>query len=211
MKTTKTILLLFLSVILCTSCSKKDDNEPSTDTSVQSITTSGTLSGTISNYTIGVFDELKFSDNFADDSSISSCTISSDGKFTMTLPIPTLKLLTETSYFPDLTLSDVNVQMGGGEFSTPEAYKSGSFVGYVIKSSTKPNLNLDFIGTTTNFYYFDRACTIKGTSTSTSIPWKYDMSIKKGWNEIAFIVSSTEITFTTTIPAGLKWYFVSEE
>jgi hypothetical protein len=36
------------------------------------------------------------------------------------------------------------------------------------------------------------------------------LTIKSGWNEIAKIEDTSSITFTTTIPAGLKWYYIPE-
>jgi len=206
MKKNKTILLLVFSVILGTGCS--NDNEPST--SNQSITTAGILSGTISNYNAGTLNELKFGDLFKDNNIISTCAISSDGKFSMTLPVPTKKLVSGTTKFPGASLSNPKLQMGAGcVMSLPMAYKTSSWIGYICRSDTAMDpYSPGFIGTSTFYFYFDRSCTIKGKFDVTTEIWYYDMTVTKGWNEIARTVDSTHcIMYTKTIPSGLKWYF----
>lgn len=203
---TQIILLFLVPLIITYSCTVKEDNEPSVNSKNQCITPDGVLSGTISNYAIGKFDILKVSDIF-NFTILNSCTVSSDGKFSMSLPIPSLNTLSEVGAFPNAILSDENVHFGGAELGYPIAYQGNSMVGYVIRSNSSIIGNANIA---TFFYYFDRSCTIKGSGSLQALPGvtlEYDMSVKKGWNEIVVIISSTKRTYTTTIPSGLSWYY----
>jgi hypothetical protein len=59
-----------------------------------------------------------------DDYIICSTKVNSDGKFKITLPIPTTKRIIDTSFFPeDMPISDSEARIGGGENSNPIALK----------------------------------------------------------------------------------------
>jgi len=208
MKTTfKTVLLLCISLIIYSSCSKKDDTEPTTDTNNQTVTADGIITGTISNYSAGAFDAIECID--AGGNVFGNCTPTSDGKFSMKLSTPTN--LQEIVAGSDVSVSDRTAK---STMVTMGIYKNNSPVGELFKcnfTSYSSSIMKTANNLMTVFMYFDKNCTIKGTESKTSTT--YDLNLKKRWNEVVLkVTGSSTYTLSSTIPTDLKWrYFIEDD
>lgn len=228
--TIRSVFILSLSLIVCVGCSKKDDNDPSTDDNSQNV-----LSGKISNYTAGTIDSLKFC--YAQDIQhirlvLGRGAVATDGTFSIKLSTPPDSLLegigeTESG----VTYSDITVKGCGSEHYGIIAYKNKSVVGSIVYANDVYNTvilrnggywsNTDDGWSYCNPCYFDKNVTITGThsdgSNTQSYQYTYDITAKKGWNNIYWqhnysksgsVVTESEKT-TTTLPANYKWYYYS--
>ena len=122
MKTTfKTLLFSLAIVTLFINCT--NENAPATTNS--SITNSGTITGTIDSYDGTVFDNIPFNDGT---STTVPVTLSSNGKFSIVLPIP--KNMTSVSNLSSsFTISDHTASLFGlGSGGTIEICKSTTSV-----------------------------------------------------------------------------------
>ena len=167
----------------------------------------GTLSGTISNYTSGTYDVIKSMDGYSSSTILGSCTPGSNGSFSLKLSIPTLNTISGDLGSSGITVSDSNAKIGITQGLS--AYKSNSLVGYIYKTdmTANPTSSSTLSGTIVIFMYADRACTIKGSVDGGS----FDLSLKKGWNEVAGKYqqssSNSTLTYSTSIPSNLKWRY----
>lgn len=164
-----------------------------------SINTNNTMSGTLANYTDGTVDSLKcFSYNHL----IGSCAVSRDGKFSITLPATGGIRIGKIN---NITVSDTNAIVSSPIYTV--GIKNGIQKGVLYKSNITTSSNTGTGSLKIVFCYSDRDLTIKGTdnvSTTESIIW--DVTLKKGWNEIALKTLSTQsLLYSTTIPNGLSW------
>ena len=226
--TLKPVLLLSLSVILFTSCNKNVDNEPTTNSTNQIVTTDGVIKGIISNYTSGTYDAIvgydsgfTLTDGLDPHASIDnlgsplgSCNVGNNGSFTLNLS--TTSLTSIGTVIPSgVTVSDKNARLGGvgfGSFfiSIFMLSKSGSMVGGLYKSDAMAggSTNVAFFSL---FLYSDRDFTINGTTQGT---WRggnmiYNLTLKKGWNEIGLKITNTSYEYSNSIPANMKWFYGS--
>jgi len=198
--TIKTVFILSLSLFICIGCSKDDDNDSSTDTISQNV-----FSGTISNYTAGAIDSLKFCYHKEDDNNniiiqyvFGSSAVSTNGSFSMKLSTPPNSLLTEASdeIYDDVTVSDKTVKGAGSEHYSFVAYKNKTIVGIVVYGNEVFNsLMLQNRGSVYGKdngwsygypVYLDNNLTVSGThsggSGTQSYKYIYDVTAKKGWN-----------------------------
>jgi hypothetical protein len=160
------------------------------------------MSGTIADYTTGAVDSLKcFSNN---NDLVGTCAVSTDGKFSITLSIPTGNKIGKLN---NLTVSDTSAIVST---ALTIGYKNGIKKGFIFKTNmTNPtnSANIGIGNVIIVFCYSDRDLTIKGTnnvSSTESIIW--DATLKKGWNEMTMEAPSTQsILYSTTIPPDLKW------
>lgn len=224
MKKTNLFILLTLMFFSC----KNDEVTPI----YSPITSDGLLSGNISNFNSTIADSVVAVDHVVNGSDysdilIAKSIISSEGKFSIKLPIPiNLNKITELGDFgDDVTISDSNAMLGSLSL---RIYKSGIEVGrfynYRISAAyeeTIGDVNIDY-------FYCDRLLTIKGTINSVSgytiqnndtIEKRhtfdtYNMTFKKGWNALAInidkktvtgITTTTNSTISTTIPQNIPW------
>jgi hypothetical protein len=212
----RTVFILSLSLIVCVGCSN-EDNDPSVETSDQSVTTTGTISGTIENYVSGEINNIECHDGSNGGISGKS-TISSKGKFSMTLSIDNMNLDTwSREKIPaGVTVSDPNALYGAIYLG---AYKDATELGTVEKSNSQveqgdePN---DLGDAFSKFVYSNKLVTIKGTNSDDDL-YNYNFTLKKGWNEIVFKVTAQStnssgnvvrtISITNDIPSDLKWKY----
>lgn len=164
--------------------------------------TYNTISGTLAEYKTGTVDSLKcFSYDYNDDL-VGKCAVSTDGKFSITLSIPTGNKIAKIN---NVTISDTNAIVS--IYNSTKAYKNGIQMGVLYKSNVTNSSSIGTGSVIIAFWYSDRDLTIKGTdnvSTTQSIIW--DVALKKGWNEIAMEIPSTQaLLYTTTIPHDLSW------
>lgn len=206
----RTVLNFFLiaQCIILFSC-KKDDIE---NLGTPSISISGVLSGNIVNYSSGLIDSVKLdTDNMTGNSAVSN-----EGKFSIIISIPeTYKIGTVSG----LEVSDTNAMMAWT--ATLYAYKNKIETGELTKCNyTSLDYQYNEGMAYSLYWYSDRAISIKGpieykdnTLTSTT---KYDISLKKGWNELVmkndlYSTTATDTimaaSLTNKIPTDLKWNY----
>jgi len=204
---------------------QKSDVSPDVSSS---ITPDGAFSGTIVNDSnridfIKAYDFIVDSYNGFEDSIIlGKSAVSSNGKFLLVLTKPILSQIgTVTS---GVVVSDTTAMVG--YVSGFDAYKGGIKIGTINKG------NYRLIDTTkveicsSQFMYSDRAFTIIGTeiykntyngitSNDTS---NYNITVKKGWNEITWVgfYSGTPTTATivetnsNTVTSEMQWRYIPE-
>jgi hypothetical protein len=221
----KPLLIALAFSFLCFSCSKNDDINPSADTANQNV-----LCGTISSYTAGTIDSLKFC--YALDIQhvllvLGRGTVASDGTFSIKLSTPPDSLLKVRGKTDSgVTYSDITVKECGGEENYGIiAYKNKSIVGgivyandvYKTGSTNSKNDGWSF----GSLYYYDKNVTITGGNIllvgNYTYNDTYNITAKQGWNMIYRLhnyskagstVSESDKT-TTTLPANYKWYYYS--
>lgn len=229
---TRTIFLLTFSIIIFSSCNKNDDNESTTDSSNQLMTVDGNLKGVVSNYTSGTYDAIcgydsgfLLNDGLSPNSGINdlgsplgSCTITNKGNFELKLSTTTLTSVNSV-VTSGITVSDKNAKLGGVGFgSLPMsifmATKSNSIVGGLYKSDTM--ISSSGSGSTATFslfLYSDRDFTINGTTKGSEMLYNlslnYNLTLKKGWNEVAMKMTTTSIDYSNTLPSNMKWFYIS--
>jgi len=204
-------LIVFLFYVILSGC-QKDQNLL---TGNNSLTVNGTMSGSILNYVPGSVDSIKA---LCPDL-IGENGISSIGQFTIDLSTP--ELLVTTGSMNGLLVSDTAAMTGSVYLCT---YRGGMFSGLLNKSNL-PMDSLNKAGISYSmFTYSDRYFTIKGTRTTTDLfndsqlitTAKYDVIIKKGWNELVVKINSSSSTSCTTtisetvsniITSDLQWRY----
>lgn len=209
--TIKTVFILSLLLFICIGCSKDDDNDSSTDTIGQNV-----FSGTISNYTAGAIDSLKFCYLKEDDNNniviqyvFGSSAVSTNGSFSMKLSTPQNSLLTEASdeIYDDVAVSDKTVKMTGSEHYSFVAVKNKTIVGMIVYANDVFNSlalqNRGYLSGTDNGWsygcpvYLDNNLTVSGThsggSGTQSYKYIYNVKGKKGWNTFFIQHNYTEL------------------
>lgn len=170
------------------------------------ITTKGTITGTISDYTKNSIDKIKCV-NLREGELLGESQVTSTGKFSMTLTTPDFD---EIGVYEDYDISDPTAKTGSGIIY---AYKNNTKIGSLYRSKIKiDRSNLSVGDVYTEYIHSDKPVTIKGSSTVLGITVIFDVDIKKGWNEYGVEIienNSSNITIkcTSKIPSGLKWEF----
>lgn len=165
-----------------------------------STNTYNTMSGTITDYTNGTVDSLKcFSNN---NDLIGTCAVSKDGKFSITLSTPTGNKIGKIN---NVIVSDTNAIVSSPARTI--GYKNGLQKELLYKCNITNSSNLGISSVLIVLCYSDRDLIIKGinnVSSTKSIIW--DVTLKKGWNEMTMELPSTQsISYSTTFPTGLNW------
>jgi len=208
MRTLKNIIGTLILSVAFFGCSNQ--NAPATNN--EEVLHDGTINGTISNYTAGAFDAIECIQLESSGTSLGRCTPSADGKFSIKLSTPTTL---HNTYFSEtgITVSDPTANYNQ---SVLAIYKNNNPIGFIL------NCNFTTVNSISSIYdlesnllagnaysvlmYADKNCTIKGSISSVN----YDLTFKKGWNEVVGKkVTSSSTSATTTIPSDLKWrYFL---
>ena len=210
MKTTfKVVLFVFVAAFY--SCGKDEVSSTSS-----SITSSGVISGTISNYGVSPVDSIHFNG--------SNAIVSSGGKFSSTIAIPKSADLHDfEAPTTGVTISDVNALISELKIVP----YSNSVVGELTKTNYSENItSLDGLAFS-EFLYCDRDATIKGSYSgdidimygiSISGIITFDVKLKKGWNEIVYtvekmslITGDATVRVSNTVPSDLKWVFLGQD
>ena len=191
-----------------------------------SINSDGAFSGTIVNDSnrvdfIKAYDRILDSYNVFEDSLIlGKSAVSSSGKFSIVLTKPVLsKMGTSPS---GVVVSDTTAMVGS--MAGFDAYKGGIKTGFINKRSYKLIDTTKVVISESQLMYSDRFFTIKGTeiykyiyngitSNDTS---NYNITFKKGWNEITYVefYSKTSTTVTiietnsNTVTSDMQWKYV---
>jgi len=204
-------LILFAIPVLFLSC-QKDEVAPSV---ASSITSSGTLSGTISGYAPNTVDSVKAKVYV---SLIGTCKVSSTGEFSVGLSIPELYMIHSLS---GVNVSDTTAMTGTLAVA---CFKKGVFYSELSKSSCSQDSLVMPGMSASSFVYSDRDLTLKGvhsdTYTSDGFSWSdvrtYQITLKKGWNELidktnSYSISTTSVVYThtisNTVTSNLKWRY----
>jgi len=202
---------------------QKSDVSPGVSSSV---TIDGVFSGTIVDDSNRI-DSIKAYANIVDsynvvvgENILGKSTVLSSGKFSLVLTNPVLRKLGNGP--SGVVVSDTTAIVGNvSEF---EAFKSGTYIGYISKTNISIGDSTKLGESDSQFMYSDRTFTIKGTEISDTIysgisynsKYNYNITFKKGWNEIVFRVDSyshtstgyTEVdTFSNAVTADLQWRF----
>ncbi len=209
MKTTFNVIL-FVLVATFYSCGKDEVSSTSS-----SITSSGLISGTISNYGVSPVDSIHFNGNNA--------IVLSEGKFSSTITIPKSVDLHDFEVPTGVEISDVNALIS--ELKIVPYSNSG--VGELMKTNFSENVT-SFEGFAfSEFIYCDRDIAVKGSfsgdidiMSGVSIGGiiTFDVKLKKGWNEVVSTIEKISLTtgdatvrVSNTIPSDLKWVFVGQD
>jgi hypothetical protein len=192
------------------SCSKDDDNNGADSGAISNVLTVVVENGSNHNSMIDVVKLLAFGTNGEDVLAESDYT---DGRFTLNLPNPLgsqyLNPVGDIAPYSGITVSNRNVKIGDAALC---AFKENEETGYFYTASGNWEGEL---------VYVDGDVSITGTYSDTeeedgvtyTETIRYNMNLKKGWN--IFYSKSTEdgntetTEITTTVPAGVKWYFYS--
>ncbi len=141
----------------------------------------------------------------------------SNNSFTVILPNTVgteyLKLLSET--VPStVIISNENVKVNDNTYFC--AVYNGNEVGQFLCDNYDYSREEDRVGDAdVIFIYSTDDCQVSGYQYDDGDDWKfiYNLSLKKGWNACAFVVSKvegsevSEFQFTTNIPNTVKWYY----
>ncbi len=132
---------------------------------------------------------------------IVSGNYTNDG-FTLYLPETIdVKYLRVFSDIPKgVKMSDPNTKLGA---LSVLGYKSNIALGNFEYEKETQSLHVE-----AEFIYADRDVTVTGSSIyeeGYKVVW--NAALKKGWNIVYDIYTATEVTYTTSDPGGLKWYF----
>lgn len=209
MKTTLKFILFVIPVFFF-SC-QKDEITPSV---ASSITSSGTLSGIISGYVPNTVDSVKAEV----ESLIGTSKVTSTGGFSIGLSIPELTMMHSLS---GVAVSDTTAMTGTLSVG---CFKNGILYSDLSKSSCSVD-SLIIPGMSESlFVYSDRDFTVKGSHTDiytqgdfsiTGIR-TYQVTFKKGWNELVSKTNSYSITtnniteavtLSNAITSDLKWRY----
>jgi len=207
MKTTFRIIILVL-VAAFYGCQKSD---VSPDVS-SSISSDGVLSGTIINDSnrVDSIKDLDFFNNRVVTSGKSAVT--SSGIFSIVL---TNLILNKIETYPNgVHVSDTMAMIG--YLDIIGAFKSGMYIGYIYKANFNLNDNQKAGESESQFVYSDRIFSIKGTDMHAGIynsKVNYNITFKKGWNEIvwrlvSFSTTLTDVeTYSNTVTSDLQWRY----
>jgi len=216
MKTTFKIIVMVL-VAAFYGC-QKDDVSPGM---ISSVTSDGVFSGTIVNDSNRI-DSIKAygsSDNIIGGSTIylGNCAVLANGKFSVALTNPVLRKIVA---FPSgVVVSDTTAMIGS--MFVFEAF-GGTYTGTLYKANYSLDDSTKAGNSESEFIYSDRAFTKKGTGiyaytiygVTSNFKLNYNLTFKKGWNEIVRRVdsyshtsttSTTEETYSNTITSDLQW------
>src|ERR1035437_2127148 len=184
MRTLKNVVGVLVLSVLLFSCGNQ--NAPATNN--EEVSLDGTINGTIANYSVGVFDAIECIQLESSVTSLGRCTPSADGKFSMKLSTPTTFNYDFSNYGTGITISDPTIKFIEAVLVI---YKNNNPVGFILNcnfttvNSFSSIYDLDsnlFIGNVCSVLInADRNSTIKGSRSSVA----YDMTLKKGWNEVA--------------------------
>lgn len=205
--------VLLLLCVTFFSCEKKETAEPAS-----SITDNGIISGTIVNYSATAIDSI-ITYGYLNTSSIGKCKVSTEGKFTMSLPTPKLERIGSV---PGLTISDTTAltAMQEGIYTNIHGFVTGEIMKCNYTTNTETNVGAAF----SEFIYMDRPITIKGSENLTlkndmftiNETLNYNVILKKGWNEIVTKIDASALNFaggtitmsaTNTRTDDLQWKF----
>lgn len=192
---------------------QKSDVSPGVSSSV---TIDGVFSGTIVNDSnwIDSIIAYGFSENILDNRlvTLGKSAMLSNGKFSLVLTNPVLNEI--GSYPSGVVVSDTTAMIG--YLHVLGAFKSGIYTGFVYKANYNLNDSIKAGESESQFMYSDRIFTIKGTDKHVSTynsKVNYNITIKKGWNEIVWRVVSvsnvaTEVeTVSNTVTSDLQWRY----
>ncbi|MFM2291999.1 MAG: hypothetical protein RIS29_1812 [Bacteroidota bacterium] len=201
------------------SCDKKEDAVASADSS---ITTSGTITGQITNYSdnSAVLDSV-YAEDIDSTNYPGSAKIATDGKFSISLK--TLPKLLAISSMEGVSISDTAALTGTVQLNS--SVDDGR-TGYIVRCNYTNPTKVTSGMAASIFVYSDRAVTIKGTYSdiykdrgiTNNETIVYNVKLQKGWNEVVRKVdekSSTSTTYTfkgtvtSTIPADFKWVYLN--
>jgi len=221
MKTTFKIIVIVLVAVFY-GC-QKNDVSPEVSSSISS---DGAFSGTIVNDSnridfIKAYDYIVDSYNVFEDSIIlGKSAVSSSGKFTLVLTKPVLSKM--GTYPSGVVVSDTTAMIG--YVSGFDTYKDGKITGIINKVNYRLIDTTKAVISESQLMYSDRPFTVIGTeiykyssngiiSNDTS---NYNITVKKGWNEITWVesYSSTPTTVTTietnsnTVTPDMQWRYI---
>jgi len=210
MNTTLKLLLVALCVLFF-GCNN-DENQPG---GASSITNDGVLSGKIVDYVPNPIDSvMALGESFKEKWSGS---IVSTGDFSVRITVPELSKFGTMS---GLTVSDSTAMTGT---IYVYVYRNKRLTG-VLKKSNYDTDTISKAGMSySSFVYSDRAFTVKGThlftNKSDNMTYTnndtYQITLKKGWNELVYRINnytittnsiSSSTTLSNTIPSDLQWY-----
>ncbi len=226
MKTAFRIIVIVLLVIFY-SC-KKDD-VTIVDSSISS---EGVISGIIVNASnridsievhadsIGL--QLGYNVVFAG-KKIGKSTVSSDGNFSVALTTP---ILSKIGAIPNgVIVSDTAAMTGYVHYFNIYAHKGGIYTGKIYKSNEPSYTNFKAGWSVSSFKYSDRPFTVKGTEVQYNtqrdgyieiIKINYNLTFKKGWNELVLktdsysetaTTSTTVETYSNIVISDLQWRY----
>lgn len=195
----RTAALLAVASVSFAGCSEDDDGVKSSDSSFD-----GTIQETVQNppsneKVDAVKIEMMYNGGSAYAMYEAGTGTYKDGSLELTF-LPTLPdycLYVIAEDMPSsLTVSDDKAKMSG--FVSISAYKDGSQVGVFGHGSGKGTSQIK-----TTFMYVDRDVSITGSDED----YKYNVSLKTGWNKLYEIKGGSKKGYTTTDPGGLTWAF----
>jgi hypothetical protein len=200
MKTILSKTILFVFCLVFYSCNSDE------------LTTNGTLSGTLTDYSSGSIDSIK---GYCLTELIGKATLNSGGKFSVTLSIPSGSKIGKID---SLKLSDTTAVVSNINVYT---YMKGAYVGEIMKCNYTHS---DTVAYKTGdayvlFIHSDRTCRIIGSYTTVSnktdsTTRSYDLKFNEGWNEMVCKVAKFKkdtvrtvqsISYSSIIPTDLKW------
>ena len=180
-------------------CDKDDDDNGGSSVTANKVTV--TISGLSSKA-----DSVYLVDYTSSSNKPFARAVVKDDKFSIELPTPT-------------NLYSVEGEFGFGEGVTASApfkfchaafraYKNGSSVGEIYYGNNDDDNEIDVV-----LLYVDRDATVTGSETNTIYTQSYNYNLKKGWNYVADIYKGQSdgkdiYEGTTSIPEGVKWYFL---
>ena len=225
MKTTFKIIVMVL-VAAFNGCQKSDVSPGFSS----SISRDGAFSGTIVNDSnridfIKAYDCIVDRYNVTEDSLIlGKSAVSSNGKFSLVLPKPILgKMESKIGIFPrGVVVSDTTAMVGYVDGF--DAYKGGIIIGSINKRNYNLIDSTKVVISDSQLMYSDRTFTIKGTEIYKNIydgitsndTSNYNITFKKGWNEITWVenYSKTPTTITiietnsNTVTSDMQWKYI---
>lgn len=160
--------------------------------------------------------EVKFVVSYGDGREHDLLTTQWANGFSMTLPASVSSTyLTSISdyidYADDYDSSDVSISHSSAmvtEATYFEAYDSDGYVGDFYVAEHKDYNEREWY---VMYIYSDRDVTVKGSRESGNYHWKYDISLKSGWNRVAerTYVDDGKYKYEakTSLPNSLHWYF----
>lgn len=214
-RTTFKIILVAVCISFF-SCQKNGDEKLPTDNS--SISIDGVLSGKIVNYVANSIDSVKARNT----DYVGTSKVLSTGYFSIGLTLPQLEKIGSLS---GVMISDTTA-LGGSATITSylNSYENGEVIkcNYANDSINKPGMAYS------SFVYTDRAFTMKGTHEETYMEGDisetsstvYNVTFKKGWNEVVTKITSysstsnnltSSVSMTNVITSDLQWYFFKSD
>jgi hypothetical protein len=210
MKTTFRVILMVL-VAAFYSCKNEDMSGVGS-----SITSDGVLSGTIVNNAFAASDFIIYDYYYSEGG---ECSVTTDGKFSMSLSTPYLK---QIGSIKGVSVSDTTSLIGHIKFSSYKPLTKQ----FELK---KCNYTTDSIRTAgmsfSEFIYADRAFTQKGIQIvsyqygvyTKNETYVFNLKFKKGWNEMvekvdSYSLTGTNITekisFSNKVSSDLQWRYL---